>query len=395
MRIFSSFSSFFKKKEKYPFTPRIIEKVILPPFFDDRKIDDVRRIDVDETNLKDYELFNFGENFVLYFETKISEESDSFIRENYTELREQFYNKGRDFFYLPILLENIDFEILPALKSTFPFLSDDFNKLIIDELKTAKFDYDNILLDFIKFIVYNGTIYKGCISRNNGYTIVEQKNEESIEKFFEGYIENLNINNSYNGIRFYSLKKDSNREKDIETQTLESLNIINNEIEQLRESGQLAILAPKIYEFLKNNIDGIIYNNTHPMIITEDYKILIPECNNLEIKLSHFTKAIYLLFLSNPEPIDLKDLHLHKDRLLFIYKQVSNQNSYDKIKESVEELLTGENEAIYVHFSRIKKAFVTHFSPYKAVVYYITGEKSKPKQIIFDRNYVTFNCNIF
>lgn len=395
MRIFSSFSSFFKKKEKYPFTPRIIEKVILPPFFDDRKIDDVRRIDVDETNLKDYELFNFGENFVLYFETEISEESDSFIRENYTELREQFYNKGRDFFYLPILLENIDFEILPALKSTFPFLSNNFTIRIIDELKLAKFDYESILSDFIHFIVYKGAISKGCISRNLGYTIVEQKSEETIEEFMKGYIENLSLSNYNQGVRYYSLESNKNEEESIEKESIEKLNTINNEIEWLRQSGQLAILAPKIYEFLKKNIEGIIYKDTHPMIITEDFKILIPHCNNLEIKLSHFTKAIYLLFLSNHEPIDIKDLHLHKDRLLLIYKQVSNQNSYDKIKESVEELLKEDNEAIYVHFSRIRKAFLTHFSQYIAFRYYITGDKGKPKKIMFDRKGVTFNCNLF
>jgi hypothetical protein len=191
MGIFSSISSFFKKKEKHPYAPRIIEKVILSPFFDDRKIDDVRRNDVDETNLKGYELFNFGENFVLYFENEISDESDTYIRENYTDLREQFYNKGRDFFYLPIIIENIDFEILPALKSTFPFLSDNFTIRIIDELKTGKFDYNSILSDFVNFIVYKGAISKGFISRNIGYTIVEQKNEETIEDFMKGYIENL------------------------------------------------------------------------------------------------------------------------------------------------------------------------------------------------------------
>ena len=395
MGIFGLISFFFKKKEKYLYAPRVIEKVILPAFFDDRKIDDVRRNDVDETNLKGYELFNFGENFVLYFENEISEESDTYIRENYTDLREQFYNKGRDFFYLPILLENIDFEILPALKSTFPFLSDNLNNRIIDELKTAKFDYDSILSDFIHFIVYKGTISKGCISRNLGYTIVEQKNEETIEEFMKGYIENLSLSNYNQGVRYYSLETNKEEKTNLEKESIESLNTINNEIERLRQSGQLAILAPKIYEFMKKNIEGIIYNDTHPMIITEDFKILIPHCNNLEIKLSHFTKAIYLLFLSNPEPIDLKDLHLHKNRLLLIYKQVSNQNSYDKIKETVEELLKEDNEAIYVHFSRIRKAFLTHFSQYIAFRYYITGDKGKPKKIMFDRKGVTFNCNLF
>lgn len=394
MGIFRSISSFLKKEEKYPYKPLRNEQTNLPAFFNNRKIDDIIGFDAVETNLKDYELFNFGENFVLYFENEISEESDSFIRDNYTVLREQFFNNGRAFFYLPILLENIDFDIFPVLKSTFPFLSDNFNSRIIDELKTDKFDYDSILSDFIQFIDYKGTISKGCISQNTGFTIVEQKNEESIEFFFEGYIENLSYENPNKGVRFYCLKDKSERSEIEEKQTIESLNTINNEIERLRQSGQLAILAPKIYEFLKKNIDGIVYNKTYPMVITEDFKIIIPNCNNLEIKLSHFTKAIYLLFLLNHEPIDLNDLHLHKDRLLSIYKQVSNQNSYDKIKETVEELLKTDSEAIYVHFSRIKKAFLTHFSQSKAFAYYITGEKGKPKEILFDRSEVTFDCSL-
>ena len=63
----------------------------------------------------------------LYFENKISEESDTYIRQNYTDLKEQFYNKGRDFFYLPILLENIDFESkisgIDQFKFWYSFLS--------------------------------------------------------------------------------------------------------------------------------------------------------------------------------------------------------------------------------------------------------------------------------
>lgn len=392
MEIFSSIFSFFKKKEKYPYAPRVIEKVISTAFFDDRKIDDVSRIDVNETNLKHYELFNFGEDFVLYFENEISADSDNYIRQNYTDLREHFYNKGRDFFYLPILLENIDLEILPALKSTFPFLSDNFNNLIIDELKTTRFDYDSILLDFIHFIAYKGDISKGCISSNNGYTIVARKNGESIEKFFEGYIENLNTNDSYSGVRFYSLKKDSEEDDNIKRQTVESLSIINNEIERLRKSGQLAILAPKIYDFLKKNIEGVIYNNIHPMIISEDYKILIPECNNLEIKLSHLTKAIYLLFLNSSEPINLKELYLYKDSLFKIYKNISNQNSLDKIRETIDELVKENNEEIYVHIARIKKAFLVHFSEFIAFKYYITGEKGKPKQILLEKEMIIFEC---
>lgn len=396
MKFISSIVSLIKPLKNRPDAPVQNESVGLPSFFDNRKIDHVRNIDIDESNLKNYKIFNLGFEWVFYFENDISIESDTYIRENYFELRKQFNDKGRYFFYLPILLENINTDILPAIRSTFPSFSDDLNYSIIEELNNSNYDYNLILKEFILFISYKGTISKGCISENSGYSIVEQKENETIKDFLDGYIENLSFyNKNTSSDRFYSIENKANNEKsDTEKESLENLRKINEQIEFLRENGQLAILAPKIYEFLKKNLDGIIYNKTFPMVITEDFKIIIPECNNLEIKLSHLTKSIYLLFLSNANPIDLKDLHLYKNQLLSIYKQVSNQNSYDKIKETVEELIKVDNEAIYVHFSRIKKAFMIHFSELIASKYYITGFKSQSKKILFERKDVTFNYKI-
>ena len=114
---------------------------------------------------------------------------------------------------------------------------------------------------------------------------------------------------------FYSINKDEyeKNKSNIKKESLETLQTIKEQIEILRENGQLSLLAPKIYKFLQNSIDGIVYTNVEPILVTEDFRILIPKYNNLEIKLSHLTKSIYLLFLSSPEPIDLKDLHHHKD----------------------------------------------------------------------------------
>lgn len=396
MKFISSILSLIRPVKNRPFAPIKQKEIALPPFFDNRKIDQVRIIDVDETNLKDYKIFNLGFDCVFYFENEISIESDNYIRENYFELRKQFQDKGRDFFYLPILLENIDTAILPSLISTFPSFSENLLYRIIDELNNSNYDYNVILTEFIDFIAYKGAISKGCISENSGYSIVEQKENETTAEFLDGYIENLpaSINNKY-PIRYYSIEvKADKQSSDIKKESLENLKKIKEQIELLRESGQLAILAPKIYEFLKKNIDGIVYNKTFPMVITEDFKIIIPDCNNLEIKLSHLSKSIYLLFLSNPDPIDLKDLYLHKKQLLFIYKQVSNQNSYDKIKETVDELLKEDNNAIYVHFSRIKKAFSIHFADTISFRYFIAGYKGQSKQILLERKDVTFNCNI-
>ena len=78
------------------------------------------------------------------------------------------------------------------------------------------------------------------------HRVVEQKNEETIEEFMKGYIENLSVNNY--GLRFYCLETNKKEESNVAKESIERLNNINKEIEWLRQSGQLAILAPKIYE---------------------------------------------------------------------------------------------------------------------------------------------------
>ena len=161
MKFISSILSLIRPVKNRPFAPIKQKEIALPPFFDNRKIDQVRIIDVDETNLKDYKIFNLGFDCVFYFENEISIESDNYIRENYFELRKQFQDKGRNFFYLPILLENIDTAILPSLISTFPSFSENLLYRIIDELNNSNYDYNVILTEFIDFIAYKGAISKG------------------------------------------------------------------------------------------------------------------------------------------------------------------------------------------------------------------------------------------
>ena len=362
-------------------------------FIDKRKIENVTLFDVNETNLKQYPIFDLGENTVIYFEKEISNKTDEYIRNNFSNIKNEFLNRGRNFYYLPILIESIDFDILPTLKKSFPEFDIEFNDFIIDKLKKMVFDYNTVFQDFLSFTNYTGVITKGCISSNNGYTIVEHKESEKIEDFFNGYISNLQTKNGRN-IIYYSLDKYNKNDETDKSDNSTYLNTIFESIEVLRKNGQLVILAPKIYDFLRKNIDSIIYNQTYPILITDDFKIIIPYCNNLEIKLSHLTKSIYLLFLSSKKPIEISQLYLHRDRLLKIYSQISHQNSYDKLKESIDDLIHNESDAIYVHFSRIKKEFSKHFSEYATLEYSITGYKGKEKKIKFNKE-VIYMCNLF
>jgi hypothetical protein len=395
MKFFRYIFSLFEAKDKHPYVSLKREVEVLAPFLIDRKIEHIHLLHFIESNLKGYDIFKLGNEFVLYFDKNRDNQADLYIRENYLVIRERLKSKGRDFVYFPILLEKLNLEILPVLKTAFPFFTDSFTDSILDNLQNSEFNIDSCLNDFLEFIKYKGKIEKGCVSGNSGFTILEQNENESIEDFIEGYIQNLPIDDK--NLLFYSINKEEyeKNKSSVKKESLETLHTIKEQIEILRENGQLSLLAPKIYKFLQNSIDGIVYTNVEPILVTEDFRILIPKYNNLEIKLSHLTKSIYLLFLSSPEPIDLKDLHHHKDRLFFIYKQVSNQLSHDKMKESIDELLKPNSEAIYVHFSRIKSVFHTHFSEYIGFLYCIMGEKGKPKEIKLNREKIVFECNLF
>jgi hypothetical protein len=395
MNSLRSIFSLFKVKEKHPYVKLKKEVEVLAPFLIDRKIENIYLKDFLESNLKEYDFFNLGNDFVLYFDKDMNTETDRYIRDHYLEIRERLKSKGRDFVYFPVLIEQLNLEISPALKTTFPFFTDSFTDSILSVLQNSEFNIESGLIEFLEFIKYNGEIKKGCVSGNSGFTILEQNEDESIEDFIEGYIQNLPV--YAKDLIFYNINEEEyeKNKNSVKKESLETLQTIKEQIEILRENGQLALLAPKIYKFLQNRIEGIVYTNVEPILVTEDFKILIPKYNNLEIKLSHLTKSIYLLFLSSPEPIDLKDLHHHKDRLFFIYKQVSNQLSHDKMTESIEELLKPNSEAIYVHFSRIKSVFHTHFSEYVGFLYCIMGEKGKPKTIMIDREKIVLQCNLF
>lgn len=53
-----------------------------------------------------------------------------------------------------------------------------------------------------------------------------------------------------------------------------------------------------------------------PLVITEDYRFLLPDYGNREVQLSPIHKALYLLFLNHPEGIEFKNLVDHREDCL-------------------------------------------------------------------------------
>ena len=110
-----------------------------------------------------------------------------------------------------------------------------------------------------------------------------------------------------------------------------------------------------------------------PLVITEDYRFLLPDYGNREVQLSPIHKALYLLFLNHPEGIEFKNLVDHREELFALYRQIGNRIDPDKITETVNRLTNPLDNAINEKCSRIKAAFSDLMDEYQADYYIINS----------------------
>lgn len=111
------------------------------------------------------------------------------------------------------------------------------------------------------------------------------------------------------------------------------------------------------------------------LLITSDYRFLLPDYGNKEVEMSPIHKALYLLFLNHPDGIESKHLSDHRDELLSIYMRVSSWLDIDKVHDVVDRLVDPLDNAFNEKCSRIKAAFAAIMDDYSAAYYAILGHK--------------------
>ena len=123
---------------------------------------------------------------------------------------------------------------------------------------------------------------------------------------------------------------------------------------------------------------------------TKDHKILLPEYNDIEVKMEPLVKAVYILFLNHPEGIVFKELTDYREELLGIYKQLKplglNQRTIQSIEDVTNPLLNSINEKC----ARIRSAFVKEFDEGLAKNYFVRGERGEAKRISLPRDLVVW-----
>jgi len=156
---------------------------------------------------------------------------------------------------------------------------------------------------------------------------------------------------------------------------------VKERIEKLRQRG----IAEYILEQLIHPDDRL-----SRLVVTTDYRIVLPDYNDMEIKMEPLAKAIYLLFLKHPEGILFKQLPSYRDELAEIYSHLRPVGLTDKAKQSVEDVTNPLLNSINEKCARIRGAFLTKFDDYMAQHYYIYGKRGETKKIDLPRDLVVW-----
>ena len=154
---------------------------------------------------------------------------------------------------------------------------------------------------------------------------------------------------------------------------------IKERIAKLRQRG----IAEYILEQLIHPDDRL-----SRLVITKDYRIVLPDYNNMEIKMEPLVKAVYLLFLKHPEGLLFKHLPDYRKELTAIYNKLKPFGLSDRALQSIEDVTNPLLNSINEKCARIRGAFVGQFDNYMAKNYYIDGVRGEAKKISLPRNLV-------
>lgn len=105
-------------------------------------------------------------------------------------------------------------------------------------------------------------------------------------------------------------------------------------------------------ELIATTLQGKYIVNSMPMVVVNrDRKIVFPEYNEMELKMSAASRTLYIWFLRHPEGCKLSELKAHRSEITDIYLEVHPGCNY--LEEAVDALLEGSK--LNQNLSRIKK----------------------------------------
>ena len=126
------------------------------------------------------------------------------------------------------------------------------------------------------------------------------------------------------------------------------------------------------------------------LVVTKDFRIVLPDYNDMEIKMEPLNKAVYLLFLKHPNGIKFKHLSDYRKELMEIYAKLKPYGVNDRVIKSIKDVTNPCLNSINEKCARIRGAFVSQFDDELAKNYYIDGFRGEAKKISLPRDLVVW-----
>ena len=130
------------------------------------------------------------------------------------------------------------------------------------------------------------------------------------------------------------------------------------------------------------------------LVVTENYKVVLADGADTEIKMEPLVKAVYLLFLSHPEGIVLKCLPDYKKELTALYLLLRPYGMTDRVMRSIEDVTNPTLNSINEKCARIRKLFSEILPKSVARYYSISGKRGEAKKIDLVRASVVWKCKL-
>lgn len=156
-------------------------------------------------------------------------------------------------------------------------------------------------------------------------------------------------------------------------------------------------IRTRVSELRQRNIaEHILEELIHPqdkpskMLITKDYRIILQDFEDMEIKMEPLAKAVYILFLNHPKGIRFKELPDYRRELTNIYLTLKPNGLTEKVVKSIEDVTNPMLNSINEKCARIRGAFIKEFDNHIARHYYIDGLRGEKKKISLSRKLLTW-----
>ena len=288
---------------------------------------------------------------------------------------------GFHIIYLPLLMKRLKEK--RVLKYRAPYLTDaDFNNIEIGNDFLLPYldnpeDKDRMKHGFIR----TENIHRGDDGKdkaiNRFYPLSSESGEPLADQLHR--IGKQITSEKYKANRFIEGKTQNGGYHDDDTEEL--MEEVKERICKLRQRG----IAEYLLERLIHPDDRL-----SRLVITKDYRIVLPDYQNMEIKMEPIVKAVYLLFLKHPEGIAFKCLPDYREELAEIYTKLRPTGLSDRAMQSIEDVTNPLLNSINEKCARIRGAFVGEFDDYMAKYYYIDGQRGAIKKIALSRDLVVW-----